>query len=687
MRLARIFENRTQRQQLFAYVILGATVGVMIATVLPSLNGHGYLAAWDAGGHLLKAHYFAQNLLPLGHLSGWFPIWHGGFDLFQFYPPLLYYLLGPLSILLKPELALRIVTAALWIGLVPVTYYFLRSFKLNRLIAALGTSFLLSLNASFGIGLGALYGVGLLPNGLGAILAIWAMGRLKRDLSWPNRGVTQVVLTGLIVGLLILAHTFSAYWWIAASLFLVASEIIGRRERVAPVLKRYGLILGIGLLISVYWWIPLIFSLDNMGTTGAIQQSSRGLILKGLLFSEDSGGWVMSVLALGGLVYLGFRKSWRTLGFLLGAGVFSLLLSLDTINDILPFGSVVGSSQFIRFHAFFAWLMMVWAAFGLAGIWWLLRRIKEPRWLAPICLAALMVVTISLVILPTLEVKRGFVRIIDNGPSDELAGVATYLKANEQPGDFILSEFNWDSRFFFGSPHFVNQHLPMLDENIWDMDGNFPEGTPGSAQPVLVASVMANADYLRSQQDYLASRGVRYLVSTHPATRSVLESEPWLKLVHASTVLSVFEIVGPRHSFGLPTDQASKLTTVTYTAPGTYQLKFSELISLPVNTLLALSAHPWLKASADGKNIPIGKDTDGRLRLKAAVGPFTELTITYEPPWYVRGAAIISVLALLGVILILARRKWANKMLGAIKQSGKRVRHVARRRPKKRPAR
>ncbi len=456
MSLPRILRHRHQLEQLIAYIILGATVGVMIATVLPSINTDGTLAAWDAGGHLLKAHYFATHLLPLGHLTGWFPIWHGGFDLFQFYPPLLYYLLGPLSVLMNPELALRLVTASLWIGLVPVTYYFLRSFSLNRLIAAIGTGFLLALNASFGIGLGALYGVGLLPNGLGFILAIWALGRLKRDLSEPDRGVSQVVLTGLAVGLLFLAHTFSAYWWVAASLFLVASEVIGRRERLAPVLKRYGLILGIGLLISAYWWIPLILSLGSMGATGAIQQSPRSVILQGLLFSQDSGGWAMALLSLGGLTYLAARRNWRTFGFFAGVGIFSLLLSLDTVNGFLPFGSVVGSSQFIRFHAFFAWLMMVWAVFGLAGLWRLYRRIKQPDWAALSALAVTVGLLFMLVILPTLDEKRGFVRIIDNEPSQELPGVAKFLDQNLQPGDFILSEFNWISRYFYGTPHFVN---------------------------------------------------------------------------------------------------------------------------------------------------------------------------------------------------------------------------------------
>jgi hypothetical protein len=560
----------------------------------------------------------------------------------------------------------------------------LRSFKLNRLISAIGTSFLLALNASFGIGLGALYGVGLLPNGLGFILAIWALGRLKRDLSEPGRGVSHVVLTGLVVGLLVLSHTFSAYWWGAASLFLVASEVIGRPERVAPVIKRYLLILGIGLLISAHWWIPLLLSLDGMGRTGEIQQNPWNIILKGLLFSEDSGGWVMALMSLGGLTYLAVRKNWRTFGFFLSIGIFSLLLSLDTINNFLPFGSVVGSSQFIRFHAFFAWLMMVYAVFGLAGFWHWIRKWREPNWAAPAVLTVTVLLLFLLVVLPTLEEKRGFVRIIDNEPSHELPGVANYLDKNLQSGDFILSEFNWNARYFYGTPHFVNQHLPMLSEKIWNLDGNFPEGTPGAAKPTLIASVMDKVDYLSGQREYLESRGVRYLVTTHPTTRTALEHETWLKPVYTDKILSVFELLGPRHTFGLDPKFADQLESVKFTDPGTYTLKFKQPVELPANTSFAISAQPWLQVKAGGKVITSDRDFESRLVIKEATGPITELTITEKPPVGVYVASGISVLAILAVGLILLRQRWAESLLGAIKKvpNSRLARRAKRVRPK-----
>lgn len=663
MRILRaLARSERHREQLLAYWILSATLGIMLATVWHSLSGEGVLAAWDAGGHLLKAQYFANELLPQGHLSGWFPTWHGGFDLFQFYPPLLYYLLGPLTLLMNDELALRVVTAGLWLSLVPVTYYFLRSFSLNRLVAAFGTSFLLALNASFGIGLGALYGVGLLPNGLGFILAIWLLGRLKRDLSEPARGKYQFVLSGLLLGLLLLAHTFSAYWWLLASLVLAATELYPGGERLRRVGKRYGFILLVGLLVSAYWWIPLALNLENMGPTGAIQQSPRLEILSALGLSQDSGGIVMSLLAAAGLAYLAVRRQLRTLAFFVGLGVLSLLLALNTINNLLPFSSIIGSSQFIRFQAFFSWLLMALAAFGAAGIWYLLRRIRIP-YLPHAIFGAILAAVFLFVVLPTLDEKRGFVRAMDNSPVRELDDLAAYLNGTRKPGEFILSEFNWESRFYFGSPHFVNQRLPGLVDDSWDLQGNFPEGTVGATKALTIASTLEQTEYLLTQREYLQSRGVRFIVTTHPATRAGLRTVPWLRQTWQGTVLSVFELTDYAHAFGLPATAGPQVSGVSYQAPGRYEVSFAQPVSLASGTSLALSYHPWLRVSADGRPIATREDLEHRLELNEDASDVRTLTVDYQPAGSAKAAGVLSILAILAVVVLLLRPTWLEALV------------------------
>ena len=647
-------------ERLAAYAVLALVGLMMLWTVWPSLNGDGYLASWDAGGHLLKAEYFATELLPDFRLDGWFPTWHGGFDLFQYYPPLLYYLLGPLTYVFSPELALRLFTAALWIGLLPATYYLLRSFDLGRLPAALGSGLLLSLNASFGVGLGALYGVGLLPNGLGFILAIWALGRLKRDL-FELRPAPKLVVTGVVIGLLLLAHTFSAYWFGVASLSLAVAAAWGRPK--GPVFKRFALVSGIGLVLSAYWWLPLAGSLSAMGDTGAIQQQSAVQILADLLLSRDSGGWAVSLLAVGGLAYLGFRKHYRELGFFLVVGVVTLLLSINAINGILPFGGVVGSSQFIRFHAFFALLVMVWGALGIAGLWHAVGRLPR-SWQAPGMAGFGLVLGLvaALVALPTLARNSQFIRVVDNEPTAELGVLAEELRERLQPGESVLSEFNWDARFLLGSPHFVNQRLPREVPGLWDLDGNFPEGTRGSADPVLIASVLNNGAFVASRQDYLRDRGVRFIVSTHPTTRTSLDGHRWLRRVWTGKVLSLYELKDFDRPFGLPPAAAARLTSASFT-DGEYRLAFAPPVTLPAGTALTVSHHPWLYADAGGEPVRT-TDASGRLGL-AEAAETDSLRIRYEPPWWVFLARAVSLGGVFGLAVLVARRRRITAWLGS----------------------
>jgi hypothetical protein len=341
-------------------------------------------------------------------------------------------------------------------------------------------------------------------------------------------------------------------------------------------------------LVSTYWWVPLALGISQMGPTGALTQSSSEDILSGLLLAKDSGGWVIAVLAAGGLGYMMATLQDRTFWFFCGTLFVTLLLSINAINGLLPFSNVIASSQFIRFHAFAAWLRMVLAMFGLAGIWHLLRQVKVP-YVAITTATAGMVILFTLVVWPTLHVKRGFINVVNNSATSELPTAAVFLKENLRPGDFVLSEFNWESRFYFGSPHFVNQRLPSEVPGLWDLDVNFPEGTLGAAKPVLIASTMGQTQYLSTQEDYLRGRGIRYLISTNPATQSQLSGLPWLKQVYAGRVIAIYELRNFEQRFGLPIAAGAQVTDASFDAPNTYHLKFAHPVSLPTGTTTALS--------------------------------------------------------------------------------------------------
>ncbi len=70
----KILQRGWRSDRLRAYAILATVIGIMLFTVRGTFNATGYLTAWDAGGHLLKAHYFAQNMLPAGNSKRNWPL-------------------------------------------------------------------------------------------------------------------------------------------------------------------------------------------------------------------------------------------------------------------------------------------------------------------------------------------------------------------------------------------------------------------------------------------------------------------------------------------------------------------------------------------------------------------------------------------------------------------------------------
>src|SRR5262245_6614769 len=646
--------SRAPKDRVAAALILVVPLSAMFAVVLPSFRAPGTLAAWDGGGHLLKAVYLARHLLPNGRLTGWFPLWHGGFDLFQCYPPLLYYGLAPLTLVLEPELALRVVTALLWLGLVPVAYYFLRSFDLDPLPAAEGAVLVPALNHNLGVGLGALYGLGLLPNGLGMLLAVATLGRLKRDLSDPARGTRHTIFTGLFVGLLALAHTFTSYWWGLAATALVISQAIGNPRGVAIVTRFLG-ILCVAALVSAYWWVPLLMNLAQMSPPETMVPGPRAEMAKAMLLASDGGGPIIALLALGGCVFLIARRQWRALVFLVLVVKLSFLLGLNLVNRVLPFRSVVGSTQFMRFQPFFALTWTLLAGFGVAGIVRLCQRLRPATW----ALGALIGATALLLVLivePSLVKHHGYVTAVADAATAELDPIAAELRRRLEPGDFILSEFNYDARFALGSPHFVTQRLPLLLPKVWDLEGNFPEATRGAGHAHYLASVLGAASYIQTQRDYLGSRGVRFVVTTTADTRKALASVDWLAPVRSGESLSLFEVLRSRRPMGLPPDIASQVSGVTYEDQGRYRITFRDPVTIQAGTTLALSHHPWLHAASEHGPIAVATSHDHLLALAETARHVRSLSISYEPPLVTAVAGVVSAFAWLAFLGLLVKQ-------------------------------
>jgi hypothetical protein len=170
-----------------------------------------------------------------------------------------------------------------------------------------------------------------------------------------------------------------------------------------------------------------------------------------------------------------------------------------------------------------------------------------------------------------------------------------------------------------------------------------------------MASTLEQTTYLSTQEDYLRSRGVRYIVTTNPATQSRLAGLPWLNQAYAGRVITIFELRDFSTPFGLPAAAGKNLTEASYHAPNSYDLRFAQPVSLPAGSALALSYHPWLKVTADGRPVATERSTDSQLVLGEPVESTRLLTVTYSPPLSARAPGVISLVALSLVLLGLIR--------------------------------
>jgi hypothetical protein len=260
-----------------------------------------------------------------------------------------------------------------------------------------------------------------------------------------------------------------------------------------------------------------------------------------------------------------------------------------------------------------------------------------------------------LVIFPTLDEKRGFVRIVpENSLTGEIHQVGDFLRDNRRPGEFVLTEFNWDSRIPLGSPHFANQRLPLRDSAVWDLDGNFPEGTKSAEEPVTIASTLEQTTYLRQQLPALRERGVRYIVTTNPQTANELAYMPGLTPTFAGKQFAIFDLGAGVQPFGFPPDSPPQ--SVVY-SPNQYRITFAAGTILSDSQELAISYHPWLRASANGRSMATRETTRATLGISSP-GEVSEIKIVYRPPWYLAIPNLVSLLTIFGclVIVLMPRR-------------------------------
>ena len=218
-------------------------------------------ASSDLTGHLLPQVILREDLLATGRIRGWSPDWFAGFPAYYFYFPLPGVAAALLSLVVTPEVALRVVTLAGLVLFPWILHLFARWIALERStsgwVIAVGTSFLLT--QSFTV-----LGGNVTSTLAGEFSYSWSLGFLLLYLGVLGRKSPRRpdgVLAGAILAAAILSHVLPP---IAVVGGLAPFALFGGRRR--SVLESWLVACG----LSAFWTVPMVL---RLGQTGSVDWS------------------------------------------------------------------------------------------------------------------------------------------------------------------------------------------------------------------------------------------------------------------------------------------------------------------------------------------------------------------------------------------------------------------------------
>jgi len=622
-----------------ARIILAFACLAMAWCARHALDTNSLLISWDLQGHLLRARHAAATLSPVAGFTAWFPYWHGGFPLPEVYPPLATWLLGIFVALGVDAVAARIVLMAAWLAVIPCSYYFLRSFEVERAPAAVAACLAATIDANWTFGGYAIFILGLLPNALGFLFAVLFLGSARR-LVGGFSSPSAIARTGLLGGLTILAHPFAAVWAAAAGAWLALTQrFTGKKGTTST---RPLLIAGAwAAVIGSFYWLPFLANRHSLLPTEPFFPRSITGGFRTMALLSGMGGPVAATLAIAGLVALSRPEQKTRLLFFSGLLAIGFVLSTGVLAPIFPFSDVFGRTQWARFEGFYGWSALMIAAFAVdaARAW-----VVPPRRAAAIStlIMAVMLVTAGAGLIR----QRKDFTLVTPASVESLNELAGELERRLRPGDFLLSENAVEMSDVLGSPHFLNQRLPRLNPLFWDQGGSLPEGTVAAerffsvSRDLTVQAAMARGD--------LAEGGVRFLATVRRESRDALDHLPWLRRLWSDervNGMALYEVVGFDRRFGLPADISAHIDAVDFTPAGGYHVGFSgeQKLGYPLTT--ALAYHPWLRARADGQPLTAIEGNVKRLVFSSGPEAASDIFITYEPPRWIAAFRALALLA------------------------------------------
>jgi len=213
----------------------------------------------DTPSHLFSS-WFLTKSLEAGTIPDINPYWYTGQPFLKYYPPLAYYSVSFLALILGDvTLSYKVLTVFFFL-LTPLTIYLTsREFGLDKKGSLLSTFLFTSSYAYISnISVWGRFTTHLaLPF---FVLSLYFLLRLRRG------GIRNAIYGGICLGVLLLLHQLSSYAFlmILAICLLVEAVRFFLNKGLRP-LRNLAIMAGVGVLISSWWFVPFLMHINDIG--------------------------------------------------------------------------------------------------------------------------------------------------------------------------------------------------------------------------------------------------------------------------------------------------------------------------------------------------------------------------------------------------------------------------------------
>jgi len=220
--------------------------------------GSANLMGLDMYGHYMNAYYIKEYFWPF--FDGWNFMYFAGYPQGLFYPSLFHWLSAALSFLFPLNISI-IFLLSLSILFFPIIFFLLAKKILKNTSAAISALLFTSFVYYFYLGLNSNLYTSFLFGTISNLFAITIFFVYLYFLYISFKNKKYFLWAGFFLAATIVSHVFIGLLSVLFSIILLIFIIIKKNN-----IKNYLLHLGIGALLSIFWWLPFLLNLSY--TTG-----------------------------------------------------------------------------------------------------------------------------------------------------------------------------------------------------------------------------------------------------------------------------------------------------------------------------------------------------------------------------------------------------------------------------------